>query len=1095
MKEFRELHIISIRLLLLTMLSGIYVSGAAQVSPALLGYPHHHLPWFTIESEHFRVHFQEGSDAGAEAVIHAAERVYFPITGLYDYEPDGKISIIIRDREDYSNGAAFFFDNKIEIWLPALDTPFRGTHSWIENVVAHEFTHMIQLGASMKRSRHFPAIYFQWLSYENVRRPDVLYGFPNGIVTLPGSATNIPAWFAEGTAQFMREQMTFDRWDSHRDMLLRTAILSDSQPGMTEMSVFSSKNSLERERIYNQGYSLVTYLADRFGEQILADISHESTASGLNNFHRAIEAATEHSAKQIYGDWVQERFDHYAQQVQNMEVTETESVECEGFLNFYPQFSHNGGRFAYLSNRGRDFSRTALVLRNGEETIEIDDLGRSDNRDASAGLLASHALTSPFSIDYIGNRFSFSPDGDRIVYSRAEKNRYGEMYGDLYVYDTRTGSKEKITGDKRIQDPAWNPQNDLIAAVQQLAGTQNLVLIRSDGSDLRPLTAFSGFETVYTPVWNPNGSTLYFAGAADGSRNLYRLSEPFENIEPVLENEIIDFRDPWMDGSGEYLYFSSDVTGIFNIYRLNISSGESEKLTEVTGGAFMPHVYADQLYISEFTAEGYKITRLPLSSQNHSMSLSDYMTGSTVALDTVREQTGTRSGELHIAENRESYSQTTTGLSVYPVIRFDNYTKLKGSNHSLLSRGKFSRLADNLVRDLKLGVYLSSRDVTERLSVFAGALIGPGSRPADGVSGFLSPNRINNLDRDLFLIVEQKGLPFIKRYWSPTVSVELYNLKRNVQDGLIIEEFACTSCLPEERSIDIRYSVWEASLWLRSKLNRWSLVELGATYTPYSVQTDGFFSNEFNEFIPGSTSEYFRGTTYSASYVASLFEPYRHGDIAPKGFEGRITYRLQPGNLLRDFEVEDGVLSPVYQRTVNQSAEIYGKYGFGIADQTTGLLQTRAFSYVNRPDDYFYLDYTGGLAGIRSYPFFAIGGQTTFFMTGSVITPLFTNIYRQAGSNTLDKIFARFYAETGNGWGGPLDIGNNLKTGAGAELRIAFNRNYLFPMKLFINGSYGFNRFEIEYPQEFISTGSENATRYGREFLFYFGLTFDFDTL
>ncbi|PWN07163.1 hypothetical protein DDZ15_06870 [Rhodohalobacter mucosus] len=1078
------------------MLCGAAGEADAQTSPALLDYPQNHLPWFTIESEHFLVHYQEGSEAGAVSVLNAAEKVYDPITGLYQFEPDGKLSIVIRDREDYSNGAAFFFDNKIEIWLPALDTPFRGTHSWIENVVAHELTHMIQLGVSMKRSRHLPAIYFQWLSYENVRRPDVLYGFPNGLITLPSSATSVPAWFAEGTAQYIRQSISHDSWDSHRDMLLRTRILDGSELGLTEMAVFSSKNSLERELVYNQGYSFVKYLTETFGDRIVAEISRESSSAGLNNFHNAIENTTGIQAGNLYRDWLNRKRSEYRKQLQGMTLTEPDIVENDGFLNFYPQFSGVDGRLAYLTNRGRDFSRTALVLRDGDRLIYVDDSGDPDNEESTSTPPARHGVASPFSIDYIGNRFSFSPDGERIVYSRAEKNRFGEQYQDLYLFNIENESTRQITFDQRIQDPVWHPEGNRIAAVKQSAGTQNLVLLNTDGSEIRTLTRYSDFETVYTPVWHPDGSTIYFSAADEGSKNLFRIREPFDRAEPVLVNEEIDIRDPWVDADGEYLYFSADINGIFNIYRLNLADATSEQLTNVPGGAFMPHVYNNTLYFSGYRSNGYNISSLPLRNS--------------VPADTDDLLPRVRTGQkLFTASNRAAtdeptavpvidkrpYEQTTTGLSVFPVVRFDNYTKLKGSNRTLLTEGEFGRLGENLARDIKLGVYLSSRDVTERLSLFAGALIGPGSIPADGVSGFFSPNRINNLDRDLFLIAEHRGLPFIRRSWSPTISLELYNLKRNVRDGLLIEEFPCTSCLPAERGIDIRYSVWEASLWFKSKLNRWSVAELGVTYSPYSVQTDGFFSNEFNEFIPGSTSEYFRATTYTASYTASLFEPYRHSDIAPKGLGGTVAYRLQPGNLLSNFELDDGILSPVYEKTVNQSVELKGRYGFGISGLTTALIQGRAFTYLNSPSDFFYLDYTGGLAGMRSYPYFAIGGQTTAFLTGSLIFPLRTGIFAQAGANTIDKVFLRLFAESGNGWGGPLNIGNRLKSGAGGELRVAFNRNYIFPMKLFINGSYGFDRFEIEFPSEFISTDTGNRSQYGGEFLFYIGLTFDFDSL
>ncbi|HCT53500.1 MAG TPA: hypothetical protein DF712_13685, partial [Balneola sp.] len=117
----------------------------SQTSPLYYDYSHNHLEWFTIESEHFLIHFQDGNSRSAKVTARIAEEIYAPITELYQLEPDQKVSIVLKDRDDYSNGAAYFFDNKIDIWLPALDTPLRGTHNWLRNVITHEFTHIIQI--------------------------------------------------------------------------------------------------------------------------------------------------------------------------------------------------------------------------------------------------------------------------------------------------------------------------------------------------------------------------------------------------------------------------------------------------------------------------------------------------------------------------------------------------------------------------------------------------------------------------------------------------------------------------------------------------------------------------------------------------------------------------------------------------------------------------------------------------------------------------------------------------------------------------------------------------------------------------------------
>ena len=298
-------HIASLYVLLLSslFLGSSYWDNAllfAQTNPMYYDYSYNHLDWYTMESEHFMVHFQEGNDRSAQVVSRIAEEIYGPITELYEHEPDEKVSIVLKDREDYSNGAAYFFDNKIDIWVPALDAPLRGTHSWMRNVITHEFTHIIQIQVGLKRERRTPATYLQWLSYEKVRRPDVLYGFPNGIASLPFASLNIPAWLAEGTAQFQRKELSYDKWDAHRDMILRNRVLSDSYFSLPEMGTFASKTSIERETVYNQGFAFTRYMADRFGEVVLKDVSLALGQDQVFDVAEAIEIATGIPGEQVF---------------------------------------------------------------------------------------------------------------------------------------------------------------------------------------------------------------------------------------------------------------------------------------------------------------------------------------------------------------------------------------------------------------------------------------------------------------------------------------------------------------------------------------------------------------------------------------------------------------------------------------------------------------------------------------------------------------------------------------------------------------------------------------------------------------------------
>ncbi|MDR8392157.1 hypothetical protein NC796_13465 [Aliifodinibius sp. S!AR15-10] len=1100
----------------------------AQLSPSNYSYPYHHLSWYTLESEHFLIHFQDGNSRSAQVASRIAEEVYPHITELYGIEPDSKTSIVLKDREDYSNGAAYFFDNQIDIWVPALDSPLRGTHDWMRDVISHEFTHIVQLTASMKRSRTLPAIYLQWLSYEDVRRPDVLYGYPKGLLTYPFSSISVPGWFAEGVAQYQRTGWSYDTWDSHRDMVLRTAILNDNYLSFDEMGTFSSKTSLEREQVYNQGFGFTIFLAHRYGESVLSEISDTLSTGGVNSIDLAIQQVTGKSGQELFEEWILEREDFYSSAVGSINSQESELIEPKGYFNFYPTYSPDGTKITYLSNKKISESAVSLFVRDLQtgtsKGTEIDLTPRAHPR--------QFALSCGFSEEPLINRirssFSFAPDGRRLVFTRTTLNKYGERYNDLFFYDFESESTDRLTYSARLHDPSWSPDGEQIAAVQVAQGTANLVLVNTQNGSVEKLTHFEDGEQVYKPEWGLGGQEIFFSFAEKMGRSIRRFNLERQQAEPFLKEQFIDFRTPFIDPQGDYLYYSSDPDGIFNIYRVPLDSPEaSQKLTSVTGGAFMPTLSdKGRLTYAEYREGGYKIVskKLPefpqsiiwgsyrppapreISFPDNPNSFTELNNFNDSDIDPLDENTLTNAdtGRVNMqiptvngSDQRQlySYDQEFTKFSFYPVIRFDNYSKFNGSNSSLLRAGDFGGLGENLVRDLKIGTYFSSREVTNRLNIFGGALFGVGSRSADGIGDFFSPSRLTDLDRDLFLITEYRGLPFIKKRWSPTLAVELYNMRRNVNGGLSVEEFPCTSCLPDTTSVDIAYNIWEIDLFLRSKIDAHSLVELGIGYTPYRVQTDAFFSRELEQLVPSSSTEYYRGTLLTAAYVYESFLPYPHSDTAPIGLRASLRYNYRPSQLLENFEIEDGSLSPVYQKSKNHSVELSSRYGFEMGDFTTGQVYSRFFSYFSNPGDTFYLDYIGGFTGMRSYPYFALSGNTTAFSEFSYIFPLFTDINEQVGRHSFDKLFLRLFGEVGNGWNGPEGTGANLKAGIGAELRFSLNSYYLYPLKFFISGAYGFNKFDVTLPDEFITESSSNKVSYGREPIIHFGFTFDFEIL
>ena len=190
-------------------------------------YNHPEIDWKTFETDHFQIHFYEGSEGTAREGAFVAEKIYPFVTQLYEYEPAEKTDIVFLDTDDISNGAAYYYDNKILIWATPMDFELRGSHRWLQNVITHEYTHIVSMQKSMKAGLRFPGAYLQWVGYEDEKRKDVLYGYPNTMVSYAIPGTSVPPWLAEGTAQYMYEGADWDNWDTHRDMILRDRVMNN----------------------------------------------------------------------------------------------------------------------------------------------------------------------------------------------------------------------------------------------------------------------------------------------------------------------------------------------------------------------------------------------------------------------------------------------------------------------------------------------------------------------------------------------------------------------------------------------------------------------------------------------------------------------------------------------------------------------------------------------------------------------------------------------------------------------------------------------------------------------------------------------------
>jgi Tol biopolymer transport system component len=529
------------------------------------------LDWFTLETEHFAVHFpcrgpltDRARDLPAR-VAAIAEDLHGPMTRKAGWIPRSRTNIIVADFFDYANGwAAPIPDNTITV-IPAQPSWLRSNYDdWLRELIAHEYAHVLQT--------------------------DMAYGFPAGLRAVFGRIAMfnalMPRWTSEGYAQLYETGMTgFGRLRSTEyDMMLRAAALDNA------LLPLDRCNSYELES-YPSGEAPYLY-GGMFMRDALLDPDWDQysrrRAGGLpffdNWYSRRVFGS---SFPELWQTWQQEtrtRAEVTAARLRREGLTPLRTLTREGFYTSSPCWSGSGDRVYYVSRTGEQYTAIASV----------DTAGR-DRQRLYEGLVT-------------GN-LSLSPDGRRLAFGEYSLRHNYYYFSDIVELDLGTGSTRRLTNMMRAQDPDFSPDGSTMVFVSGHKGSNELILLDLNTGKTSPLIRTFDYTGYSSPRFSPSGRFVATAVRKPGGYADIVLIDRSTGWQiPVTEDRAVDM-DPCWSRSGHYLYFISDRDGVFNLYAYSMLKQETFRCTNVLLGVFQPAVSPDNRYIAllEYGSAGYDL--------------------------------------------------------------------------------------------------------------------------------------------------------------------------------------------------------------------------------------------------------------------------------------------------------------------------------------------------------------------------------------------------------------------------------------------------------------------------------------------------------
>ena len=517
---------------------------------------------------------------------------------IFDYDPGGRINVLMHDLWHYGNaGARPVPENHVTIGIAPYGHDYESAPApeRMASSMNHELAHIVTTDKATAADRRWRAAFFGKVT-PNVEVPlSMAYSY----LTTP--RWYAPRWYLEGIATYMETWMNGGLGRAlgpYDEMVFRT-LVRDSLTIYDVVGLESEGTTIDFQvgsNSYLYGTRFVSYLALTYGNDTL--LAWFNRNEGSRRYFAA-------DFERVFGRSLSDEWSRWIDWERAWQRDNLASIRRHPTTVARPLTSRILGSVSRAYYDSTDRSVLVAIRYPGQEA-HIASIDVATGRFTRVRDLIGATGLSVTSL-------AFDQDSRTLFYTTNNAD-----WRHLIALDLATGRTRTLLKNARIGDLAFNPADRSIWGVRHDNGFSTLVRVEYPYTEWKQVYTLSYGRDLFDLDVAPDGSTLIGSlSEIGGEQRLVRFDIAALLGGNTTPDVLFEFGD-WSPSNfvfsrdGGSLFGSSYFSGVSNIFRYDVATKRMDALSNAETGFFKPlPVSADSVVVFAYSGTGFVPSMIP----------------------------------------------------------------------------------------------------------------------------------------------------------------------------------------------------------------------------------------------------------------------------------------------------------------------------------------------------------------------------------------------------------------------------------------------------------------------------------------------------